>query len=798
VAAIPPVSEFAVIHPRLSVPLLASLEPWAYALAGLALLVLLFGLMMRRRPELIARVFLGWPTRLLYRIRVHGAENVPATGAALLVCNHVSFIDAFLIFLAQRRPVRFIIWAAFLRVPGLRHLLRWSRVIPIDGTAGPRAILQSLRAASEALQRGEVVCIFAEGGITRTGLLLPFQRGFEQIVKKSPAPIIPVCLDHVWGSIFSFHGGRFFWKWPQKLPYPVSIAFGSPLPHTATAFEVRQAIQLLSAQSAMARRDQQRPVHRQFIRMAARHPFRNCFIDPNQNGRSIRYVEVLAAAHILSQKLKPIVGDAPMVGVWLPPSYGGAVTNIALALMGKTAVNLNYTASPSVVNSAARQCNLRHVLTSRLFSSKVKLELEPGIDTVNLEDFRKEVTRWHRTKAALQIILLPRCLLERWIYHTHKHSLDDLATVIFSSGSTGDPKGVMLTHGNLVANAESVIQAIDPGPSDRVLGVLPFFHSFGYTVTLWVPLQVGASAVYYPDPRQAKEIGELCRQHRCTIFLTTPTFLRFCLRRCENADLASLRILMCGAEKLQHSLAEEVQAKFGVMPLEGYGCTELSPVATVNVPDWELGATRQIGNKPGTIGQPVPGVAVRVIDSEHFDPNDASTFAPLPVCREGLLLVKGGNVMQGYLGRPEATRAVVCDGWYVTGDIGKIDEDGFITLTDRLSRFSKIGGEMVPHQRIEDELHVILGTSERLCVVTGVPDEKRGERLVVLHTPLSSLTVTQLSEQLGTRGLPNLWIPSERDFFELPELPILGSGKLDLKKVKELAVERGVSKKAPA
>ena len=222
--------------------------------------------------------------------------------------------------------------------------------------------------------------------------------------------------------------------------------------------------------------------------------------------------------------------------------------------------------------------------------------------------------------------------------------------------------------------------------------------------------------------------------------------------------------------------------KFGVQPLEGYGCTELSPVAAANVPDWQEGTTRQIGNKPGTIGQPVPGVAARIVDPD--------TFRPLPPGEEGLLLIYGANVMKGYLGRADSTRDAIRDGWYITGDIAKFDEDGFITITDRLARFSKIGGEMVPHQRIEDELHHLLGTNERVCVVTAIPDARRGERLVVLHMPLNGVDKNKLCQDLGTRGLPNLWLPSARDFFQVSELPLLGTGKVDLKRVRQIALEK--------
>ena len=372
-----------------------------------------------------------------------------------------------------------------------------------------------------------------------------------------------------------------------------------------------------------------------------------------------------------------------------------------------------------------------------------------------------------------------------WVLGLSRHTTAGLATVIFSSGSTGEPKGVMLTHGNIAANVESMIQAANFLPKDRILGVLPLFHSFGYTVTLWTPLQIGASTHYHADPRQAKEIGELCKQQRCTIYLSTATFLRFMLRKCESDDLKTLRILICGAEKLPQATVQDFEKKFGVLPLEGYGCTELSPVAAANLPDKVVDGFRQVMNKPGTVGQPLPGVAARLVDPD--------TLQPLPVGGEGLLLIYGANVMKGYLGQPELTAKVVRDGWYVTGDMAKMDAEGFITLTGRLSRFAKVGGEMVPLERVEEELNEALGASEKVGAVSCVPDESRGERLVVLYAakPLADLgfDVPKWQQALSGRGLPNLWVPSPRDFYAVPELPHLGSGKLDLKRLKEMAAE---------
>jgi acyl-[acyl-carrier-protein]-phospholipid O-acyltransferase/long-chain-fatty-acid--[acyl-carrier-protein] ligase len=761
---------------------MTGIEVVGLAVAALVVLALACIVACFLSPGLVrfpARLWCG----LVYGLRVLGREHVPANGGALLVSNHVSFADWILLIAAQCRVLRFVIFAAWARSFGLRRLMRWGRVIPIDAWAGPRAMVQSLRAGSAALQEGDLVCIYPEGRMTRNGSLGPFHRGFERIAENAAAPIIPVYLDQLWGTLSSFYGGRTFWKWPRRRRYPAYVAFGPPLAPTTPAGEVRQAMQKLAADCAWARNRTAKPVHRQFVRTAARHPFRKCFID-STTGMQLNYGMALTGAMILTRRLRPILGGEPMVGLWLPSSLGGAITNITVALLGKTAVNLNYTSSAEAVQSAIRQCGIKHVLTSRQFTQVKPLEVGPDVQLVYLEDFRKTVSRWERVRTFLSVVLLPGFVLERWLLGlTGKgHQLDDLATVIFSSGSTGEPKGIMLTHANIAANAESMVQVVDLRASDRALGVLPFFHSFGYTVTLWVPLQIGASIVYHPDPRQAKKIGELCRTHRCTIFLTTPTFLRFCLRQCDAGDFATVRHLASGAEKLPRALTEEFHKKFGVLPLEAYGCTELSPAAAANVPDRTIEGFTQIGNKPGTIGQPLPGVAARVVDPD--------TFETLPVGQEGLLLMFGPNVMKGYLGREDATRQVVRDGWYVTGDKAKIDDDGFITLTGRLSRFAKVGGEMVPLERVEEELHGVLETSERILAVTCVPDEARGERLVVLHTPLNGRDIHGLCQQLAGRGLPNLWLPSERDFFQVPELPLLGSGKVNLQQLKEMALER--------
>ncbi len=733
------------------------------------------------QPYAVLRLGLWLARHSLYRLHVTGRSRLPARGGALLVCNSVSYLDWLLLLAAQRRPIRFVLFSPWADRWWLRHFLRWTGAIVVGASAGPRDIVGALRQARRAVAAGDLVCVFIEGRRTRGGFTLPFHRGLRRLTRGLQAPLIPACLDQDRGTQFTLSGDCPQWRWPIELPHHVDVAFGEPLPPLTRAADVCLAVRKLSADCAVARDARRRPVHRQFVRMAAHHPFRPCWIDSSQPGRDLTYARALAGVLCFRRLLRPLLGDEHIVALWLPPSTGSALANVTLAVLGKTSVNLNYTSSPEVVHSALRQCGARHVLTSKRFTARMPLSVPEGVEAVYLEDLAPQVSRWQRLRAFLAVVCLPGFVLERWLLRLGGHGVGDLATIIFSSGSTGEPKGIMLSHGNVAANTESMVQAITLSPPDRVLGILPFFHSFGYSVTLWAPLQVGASAVYHPDPRAAKEIGELCKKHRCTIYLSTATFLRFCLRRCQPDDFHSLRILICGAEKLPPSLAADFEKKFSHLPLEGYGCTELSPAAAANLPDVDVGGFVLVNNRPGTVGPPLPGVAIRIVHPE--------TYQPMPPGSEGLLLVYGANVMQGYLHRPEQTREVIRDGWYVTGDMARVDDDGYVTLTGRLSRFAKCGGEMVPLERVEEVLHEALGTSERVCAVTCVPDEARGERIVVLYTAQEGLEVRNWCQQAGNRGLPNLWMPAERDFVPVRELPLLGSGKLNLQKVKEMAVE---------
>jgi len=727
-------------------------------------------------PDSLLRLLLWFLTHSLYRIKVEGRDNIPDKGGALFVSNHLSLADALLVLASTDRFVRFIMLKDVYERPLMKPFAKVMGAIPISSRQRPREMIHALREASESIKRGEVVCIFAEGQITRIGQLLPFRRGFERIMQDVDAPIIPICLDDVWGSIFSYERHRFLWKIPRRIPYPVTVSYGKPMPASATPFEVRRAVQELSAEAWRNRKDRMRPLQRSFVETARRYPFRFAMADarvPN-----LRFGAALSRTIFLARRLQPGWRGQKMVGILLPPSVPGALVNVAALLMGKVPVNLNYTASEEIIASCVKQCGIETVISSRAFLDKVKIKV-PG-RCVLLEELAANPRLAEKLAAFALTWFAPAAVLEKLLGRGQGITLDDPATVIFSSGSTGDPKGVVLTHYNIGSNIEQLEQTFALDRRDRVLGILPFFHSFGFTGTLCLPGVLGTGVVYHPSPLDAEAIGGLVEKYAATFLLATPTFLQFYLRSCSPEDFGSLQFVMAGAEKLSERLASAFEEKFGIRPLEGYGCTECSPVVSVNTHDFRSAGMRQVGAKRGKIGHPLPGISVRIVDPE--------TRAPLAVNQPGLLQVKGPNVMQGYLGRPEKTAEVLADGWYTTGDIAAEDEDGFLQITDRLSRFSKIGGEMVPHIRVEEKLHELAAITEQTFVVTGVPDEKKGERLVVLHT-LGDEKLKALLERLPQCELPNLWIPRANQFYRVDALPLLGTGKLDLRKIRELAIQ---------
>ena len=506
-----------------------------------------------------------------------------------------------------------------------------------------------------------------------------------------------------------------------------------------------------------------------FVRVAKRRWSSPCVAD--STGRELTFGRTLVGSLLLARAIRRYVPVDTSVGLLLPASVGGALANIAATFSGKIPVNLNFTAGRDAMAAAIERCGISTVITSRVFLSKAGIAEAPGM--VFLEDVLKDTSALSKITMLIAARLLPASLIER--IFLPPPDPESLATVIFSSGSTGVPKGVMLTHRNLLANIDGANALFRLGDHDVVLGVLPFFHSFGYTVTLWLPMLVGFRAAYHPNPTDAKTIGEMAARYHATLLISTPTFCSAYVRKCQPEQFASLRLAIVGAERLREPIAAGFKEKFGIDLIEGYGCTEMAPVVAVNVPD-----ASGTGSRAGTVGRPLPGIFAKIVDPDTGE-------GPL-VGKEGLLLVTGPNQMRGYLGEDEMTRAAQRDGWYVTGDIAMIDEAGFIRITDRLSRFSKIAGEMVPHMRVEEQFQMLLA-EPHVCVVTAVPDPAKGERIVALYTD-PRMTPQAIWEGLSRSDLPKLWIPKREDLHIVEAIPTLGTGKVDLRGVRLLAAER--------
>ncbi|MBU6385892.1 MAG: AMP-binding protein [Planctomycetes bacterium] len=474
--------------------------------------------------------------------------------------------------------------------------------------------------------------------------------------------------------------------------------------------------------------------------------------------------------------------DEKHVGVLLPPTVPAVVVNMALTLSRRVAVNLNYTVSESIVNRCIEQAQIKHVITSRKVIDKLGMNLNAKV--VYLEDLKEKATLADKIVAFTESKFMTEGMLASR-FELHKNKPDDRLTIIFTSGSTGNPKGVPLTFNNIASNVQGFDATIHVKEEDCFLGILPFFHSFGYTGTLWAVGSLPCSGAFHYNPLEPKQIGKLIETYKCSIVLGTPTFLRGFLKRIEPEQFKTVNVVVVGAEKMPIPLAHAFEERFGVRPIEGYGTTELSPVVAVNVPPSR--ARNQAGKdglKEGSVGRPIPAVKARTVSLDDH----SRVLGP---DQTGMIEISGPNVMAGYLNQPELTAKVMNDGWYITGDVGFIDSDGFIHITGRESRFSKIGGEMVPHIQVEEELNRIVGAEDTLKIaVCGVPDEKKGERLVVLYADELPEEPSAIVKKLIEAGLPSIYVPGADSFIRVDAIPILGTGKLDLRGLQALAKER--------
>ncbi len=601
-------------------------------------------------------------TRLLYRMEVRGLENLPA-GPALLVSNHISYVDALLLIASQRRRIHFLMtreiyegW--FLITPVFRAM----GCIPIEMTDPPKKIIESLRRARAWMDEGGLVCIFAEGGLTRIGMLREFRKGFTKIVKNSSYPIVPVYIGGAWGTITSHYHGKFVMKWRGWPRDSVSVLFGKPLPSGLEPAEVRLAVMELSCDYFESRKTGRGGLAREFIRTARRNRGRLAISD--SSGRKLTYADCLERALALSARLKAKTPGQRSVGVLLPLSAGGALANLAAVLAGKVPVNLDYTLSKKAFAAALAQGGIRTILTSRGFVRAEEISL-PGDSALYLEDAGEP-----GLLASLKARFAPAALL------AGNEDPDETAAVVFTSGTTGPAKAVALSHHNILCGIESLRILFDLGDKDGICSAIPLFHPMGGAASLWYPLLGGVPVFFHSNPLDVRAIAKLARENGATALFATPALLKLYTRRTRKEDLASLRYVITGGKKLPPAVAALFEDKFGLRPLEAYGSAEASPAAALSVPHFSKPGNFQSGWKEGCAGLPLPGVAMKV--------EDPLTGAALPAGQEGELLIKGPTVMKGYLGRPKLTAYAMRGGWYHTGDAASIDEEGFVSVSGRL------------------------------------------------------------------------------------------------------------------
>lgn len=736
---------------------------------------------LRKIPQSFVQFIVLSLVSVRFRLRVLNFENLPQSGGVLMLGNHISWADWALVQMAVPRPVRFVMERSIYERRYWKWFLDYFGVIPISSRAMKQAALEVER----YLDAGEVVCLFPEGAISRNGQLGEFKKGFEHMVGKSDAVIVPFYLRGLWGDALSRSSTRLK-ELRRGQRNGVMIAFGKPMDIASKAEDVKQKVFELSYMAWDQYTALLPTIGEQWIATAKRSPSAYCSVDGG-SGEKLSYTEMLAATLIFAREVKRV--KEPRVGILMPSSSAGAMINMAALMAGKEAVNLNFTASALSLRAALRKSEIGSVYTASRFLVKLKAKgidtdvLFEGVKIVDLEAVKGGMGRWRLLAAWAQARIVPEFLLKR--LYLARRSVDDVAVILFSSGSEGEPKGVMLSHRNLMANMAQIFDVLNVQEEDVLLSALPLFHAFGLTVSTLFPMVHGIPMVCYPDPTDTQGVGRSVARYKASVMFGTSTFYRIYTKSSKINPLMfdSLRIVVAGAEKLDPYVKSAFEEKFKREILEGYGVTESAPVAGVNLPDVLETDTFSVqqGNKVGTVGMPLPGTVYRIVDPE--------TLKELESNQDGLILIGGAQVMRGYLGDEERTASAIIelDGlrWYKTGDKGHVDEDGFLTIVDRYSRFAKLGGEMVSLGALEERIKGLLNVPEMELMAVALPDEKKGERVVLLVSGAED--VTSMKSKLTQLGLEPLLLPHAILLVEA--IPKLGSGKRDFAAGKGLAIK---------
>ena len=737
---------------------------------------------MLQLPHLFTRLLLLPILKTGYRFHVNGLKNLPQSGGVLLLGNHISWIDWLVLQAASPRAIKFVMYRPIYNKWYLTWFLRIFKVIPIGGGASKESI-QTIRSY---LENGEVVALFPEGHISYNGQINEFQKGFEHVLEGlENITTVPFYLRGLWGSSFSRADSHYKILSKKRGKREVLVAFGKPINGFIDAVAMKQKVVELSFSAWEHFINEQAPLTHHWLESAKSDLFKECVADAQ--GTELNNVKFIAAVLSFAKVLKTKLRGQQHVGVLLPSSAAGAIVNMALFVLGKVPVNLNYTLSAESMQKALAKAQIDTVLSSAKFLDKLTAK---GFDfnailadkLLFAEDIAKGLNKATKTHAFLTALFAPQWWIKLRYFADVK--LDDTATILFSSGSEGDPKGIELSHKNLLTNIKQVSELLNFRRDDVILNSLPIFHSFGLTVTTLLPLCEGVKMVSVADPTDGATIGKMSAKHGVSILFGTSTFFRLYTRNKKLHPLMfqNVRIVIAGAEKLKPDVKDAFRLKFGLEIHEGYGTTETAPVAAVNVPNiLEKDSLKELTfTKEGTVGLPLPGTIIKIVDPD--------TLNELKTGEDGLILIGGGQVMKGYLDDPEKTAEVIAelDGvrYYKTGDKGHIDEHGFVTIVDRYSRFAKIGGEMISLGAVEANLSQAIG-EDAVFVATAVNDNKKGESVVLLVK--SELTISEIQQRIKALNIPPIMLPSE--IFLVDEIPLLGSGKIDFKRAKLLATE---------
>ena len=737
-------------------------------------------------PHLFARILLFPILRIGYKMNIQGIENIPPRGGALLLGNHISWIDWLVLQVASPRALKFVMYKGYYDKWYLKSFLNFFGVIPISSGASKSAIEK----IKDRLKKGQVVALFPEGVISFNGQIGKFERGFELAIEDVDVPIIPFYLRGLWGSTFSRADDNYKQLRQKGGKAEIMVAFGKKMPATSKANEVKQAVIELSYSSWDEFISNQEPIQYSWLKKASSSPFKKSIHDSNAN-TTFSNLKVLTSVLLFIKILNKKLNNQDNVGVLLPSSAACSITNLALFALGKKPINLNYTVSLENMKSAIEQANIQTIITSTTFLTKLNAK---GFDYNEVlenkilfaEDIRASFSKKEIIFTLLQALIFPAWFLE--FLYFKMVNINDTATILFSSGSENAPKGVELSHKNLIANIKQISDLLNFRKDDVMLNSLPSFHSFGLTVCTLMPLCEDLFSVTAPDPTDVFSIGKICSKFRVSILLGTSTFFRLYIKNKKLHPLMfqNVRIAVAGAEKLKDDVKQGFKIKFGIELYEGYGTTETAPVVSVNMPNALEPDTYKLltFGKPGTVGMPLPGTIVKIVDPE--------TLQTLPVNEDGLIIIGGSQVMKGYYNNEEQTKEVMIeiDGWryYKSGDKGHIDEDGFVTIVDRYSRFAKIGGEMISLGNVEAQV-IALFSDDIDLIAVNIPDEKKGEKIVLMFH--SEHTLDEVKNAIKNSSISPLMTPSE--IYKVDILPKLASGKADFKASKDLALSLGES-----